>query len=318
MLKTKTFADIYKIKDTGLRVGNGWYFWSGASIVKSDGALTRLSRNLSAVANAGEATVIIGIKALRGRAAKLEPLEFLFDADWFYHEIQTRIWRSIKGMQVTCIADENKGQYVVIRIPENNDSPHMSEDGRYYMWNGKKIVLQSEVQVRSLYHASSRSELEFIGLYSTNGAPVMKDGAMEQISFYPKLLVQNRGGEVEKDYKVELLIPAELHDIGFHALQTYLVRHEGANMVFSVPGRNPLFQDEISAPFELKLVVNADSFDVFQNSDIQIRIYYSKGVNTHQIKLSETFRYNGRKLTSNDFVPKHRLDSNSDSIKLNI
>lgn len=291
-----------------MREGNGVYFWSGAIIRKDDRAMSRFARDISAVANAGGGIIVVGVKTLRGRANIIDFIKSDIKTDWIGHEIQSRISRRIKDLHISII-NEGKGQLLLINIPEFNNSPHMYDDGRYYYWNGKKAVVMDENRIRYMYKATSSPELEFVGLYGTNGVPVLKDGVIERVSFYPKLLVQNRGGQVEKDYKVEIMIPAELHDNNFHPLQTNLVRHEGADMVFSIPGRNPLFQDEISAPFELKLIVSADSFEVFATAQLQIRIYYSKGVHTHLVNIIESLRYNGRKLCNEDFLPKQSLNS---------
>lgn len=306
-MEIKDFGDIKRITAQKMREGNGVYFWSASVINKNDKTLSRFVRDISAVANAEGGIIVVGIKSYRGRANSIEYIKNEVSINWLVNEIQSRISRRIKDLQINIIS-EIEGQLLVIKIPEFNNSPHMCDDGRYYYWNGKKAMVMDETRVRYMYKATSSPELEFVGLYGTNGVPIMKDGIIEKLSFYPKLIVQNRGGQVEKDYKVELTIPAELHDTNFHPLQTNLVRHEGGNMVFSIPGRNPLFQDEISAPFEIKLVVTADSFEVFEQSDLQIRIYYSKGVHTHSIGICDTLRYNGRKLCSNDFFPKQSLD----------
>jgi hypothetical protein len=307
-LRIETFSDIRRITDQKMREGNGVYFWSPSVIKKDDRTLLRLARDISAVANAEGGVIIIGIKSYRGRANSIEYIKIDININWLIHEIQSRISRRIKDLTINSIT-ETEGQVLIIKIPENNNSPHMCEDGKYYYWSGKKAVVMEETRVRYMYKATSSPELEFVGLYGTNGVPVLKDGAIERVSFYPKLIVQNRGGQVEKDYKVELTIPAELHDTNFHPLQTNLVRHEGGDMVFSIPGRNPLFQDEISAPFELKLVVNAENFEVFEQSNLQIRIYYSKGVHTHSLNISDSLRYNGRKLCIKDFLPKQSLEN---------
>jgi hypothetical protein len=307
-LRIETFSDIRRITDQKMREGNGVYFWPPSVIKKDDRTLLRLARDISAVANAEGGVIIIGIKSYRGRANSIEYIKIDININWLIHEIQSRISRRIKDLTINSIT-ETEGQVLIIKIPENNNSPHMCEDGKYYYWSGKKAVVMEETRVRYMYKATSSPELEFVGLYGTNGVPVLKDGAIERVSFYPKLIVQNRGGQVEKDYKVELTIPAELHDTNFHPLQTNLVRHEGGDMVFSIPGRNPLFQDEISAPFELKLVVNAENFEVFEQSNLQIRIYYSKGVHTHSLNISDSLRYNGRKLCIKDFLPKQSLEN---------
>jgi hypothetical protein len=308
MLRIESIHDINRIIEQKYREGNDLYFWTGKVFGDSDADLVRLSKKIAAVANGGGATIIIGIKSLRGRAVAAEPVLKDINIEWLKQEIQSRVKRRLKEFKLRKITDI-AGVFLIIEIGENNDAPHMFEDGKYYVWKANKAVLLDEVEVRFMYHAISRPELEFVGLYSTNGLPVLKDGIIEFISFYPKIIVQNRGGAVEKDYKLELVIPAELHDSKFLPLQTYLVRHEGGNMVFSIPGRDPLFQDEISAPFEIKLLVTPDNYTVFEQAQIQIRIYYSKGVNTHVISMADSFHYNGRKLNAADFKRSKSLEN---------
>jgi len=200
-----------------------------------------------------------------------------------------------------------KGFVYCVCFPRINDAPHMFDNKMYYKWYRHKCEPMTEGEVRMHYHASVSPELDFVGIYNTNGLPVLSDGAIKTISFYPKLLIQNKGGAVEKDYKIEVYLPAELHDIQFIPLQSKLTRHEGLYSVFSVAGVNALYQEEITNPLEIKILVTPENFELFCKEFLSIRVYYSKGVTHHDLKLSDTFTYNGHRLAKDDFNNKNVL-----------
>ncbi|NLA23779.1 MAG: hypothetical protein GX879_02325 [Bacteroidales bacterium] len=58
----------------------------------------------------------------------------------------------------------------------------------------------------------------------------------------------------------------------------------------------------------MKILVNSDTFHIFQKEDLIIKVYFSKGVKTYYINLAESFTYNGKKLSKQDFLELKSLD----------
>src|SRR5690606_38162 len=120
--------------------------------------------------------------------------------EWLFHEIQSHIDKPIRDLNINIFIFDENSSLIHFQIPENNNQPHMFSDSKYYKWQKNRAVVLDESEVRSLYGRLSVSELEFLGIYNTNGLPVLSGGKFSAMSFYPKLLIRNSGNIVEKDY----------------------------------------------------------------------------------------------------------------------
>ncbi len=302
------YTDLLEFISSKPRETDTLVFLDATIISKDSKKPEKLARVVSALANQGNCTIYCGVVCRRGRAVEIQAIETNKTDGWMLHEIQACIKPKVRNLKLISITTPDGGVVYKIEIPEHNSAPHMWTDLRYYRWYKRKPIALEEHEIRLLYGASATPDVEYIGLYNTNGLPVLTDGFMKTISFYPKLLVQNRGGGIEKDYKIEIHIPSELHDTNFIALQSKLTRHEGIHSVFSLSGNSPIFQDEIINPLEVKILVNSDTFHIFQKEDLIIKVYFSKGVKTYYINLAESFTYNGKKLSKQDFLELKSLD----------
>ena len=178
----------------------------------------------------------------------------------------------------------------------------MASDNRYYFRTGNKTELMLEQYVREMYNVASVPNMEFIGVVNTQGVPTLENNKILNMNFYPKFLVRNAGSAIEKHFKFELWIPSEFHDSLFFSQQNYFNRLEGVYSVFSVPNRQPVFQNEVCNILEAKLFVNSDNIDVFNKSEMFIKLFYSHGLKEFSYKLNETFTYESKMLSATDFL----------------
>lgn len=285
----------------------------GADFNTNDAGMAKIAKIICAIANSGGGDIIYGIAVKRGRADCFEPvMSFNRSDDWLLNEIQSQIDKPIKDFKVDTLVfdDQSNSKIIHLSIPANNDQPHMFSDSRYYKWQKNKVVLLDEAEVRMLYGKLSACELEFLGIYNTNGLPVLCAGKYSSMSFYPKLLIRNAGNIVEKDYKVEISFPAKLYEESFQPLQSLFIRHDGANVVFGSKGNHPLFQQEIATMIEAKITVTQDNVDVFMSEYLNVALYFSNGIKKHSLKLSDTLTYNGRMLRKEEFTADRMLTIN--------
>ncbi len=294
--------------DDKTRAHNSLVFAKGSEINSSIAAMTKLAKKLCAIANSGGGKVIYGISSKRSRAEKLDPvINFTKSTDWLYNEIQSQIDMPLKDFELSVAQVNDKQSIFQFIIPANNDQPHMFSDSRYYKWQKSRAVILDEAEVRMLYGKLSSCELEFLGIYNTNGLPVLSAGKYTAMSFYPKILIRNAGNMVEKDYKIEISFPAKLYEETFQPLQALFIRHEGSHVVFGQKGNSPIFQQEISTIIEGKIAITKDNVDVFLNENLNITLYFSNGIKKHSLKLSDTLTYNGKPLQTDDFVDSRVL-----------
>ncbi|MDR2010066.1 MAG: ATP-binding protein [Bacteroidales bacterium] len=290
------------------RMHNSLLFFKGNEIDLSSAAMAKLAKNICAVSNSGGGELIYGILQKQGRAESFDPVRnFNKNTEWLFHEIQSQIDKPVKDLKIFTIPVDGESKIIHFSIPANNDQPHMFADNKYYKWQNKKPVVLDETEVRMLYGKLSICELEFLGIYNTNGIPVLSGGKFSSMSFYPKILIRNAGNIVEKEYKTEISFPAKLYEENFQPLQSLFIRHDGSYAVFGQKGNHPLFQQEISTMIEAKIAVNVENIDIFLKENINITLYFSNGIKKHSLKLSDTLTYNGKKLKKEDFSNPHIL-----------
>lgn len=291
------------IVEDKIRMHSKLLFFKGSDFNDSANFFTKLAKNISAIANSGGANIIYGIETKRGKAEKFNFIKnFTHSKDWLYHEIQSHIDQAISGLSINIFNFEENSSLIHFQIPENNKQPHMFSDSRYYKWQKNKAVVLDENEVRNLYGKLSLSELEFLGIYNTNGLPILQSGKFSAISFYPKLLIRNSGNIVEKNYKIEISFPASLYEDSFQPLKSLFIRHDGSYVVFGNKGLHPIFQEEISTMIEAKISVNLENLDSFLNEYLNISLYFSNGIKKHSLKLSDTLTYNGKILQKEQFL----------------
>ncbi len=283
----------------------------GSELDFSPRSLTKLSKIISALANSGGGNLIYGISCKYNRAEKLDPVKnFDKNREWLFNEIQSHIDKPVKELEIhiTNVNETNSECIIHFYVPINNNGPHMFFDNKYYTIKKNKPIVLNESEVRMLYGKLSHCELEFLGIYNTNGLPVLAGGKYISMSFYPKFLIRNSGNIVEKDYKIEISFPAKLYEETFQPMQAMFIRHEGSYVVFGQKGLNPIFQEEISTMIEAKIAVNSENIDTFLKENLHVKLYFSNGIKNHSIKLSETLTYNGKKLSKDDFGSDLRLE----------
>jgi len=305
-LPDKISKEFYKdLVTNNTRMHSSLLFFRGSDFDSGLKSMTKLAKTISSVANSGGGDIIYGISQKRGRAVKFDLVtKFSKTSEWLFHEIQSQIDQPIKDMIIDISEFENdsNSKIIHIQIPANNDQPHMFADSRYYKWQKTKCVVLDESEVRMLYGKLSACELEFLGIYNTNGLPILNAGKYTAMSFYPKLLIRNAGNIVEKDYKIEISFPAKLYEESFQPLQALFIRHDGSHVVFGNNGNHPLFQQEISTMIEAKISVNTENIDIFLKEYMNITLYFSNGIKKHSLKLSDTLTYNGKAIRKEDFT----------------
>jgi hypothetical protein len=265
-----------------------------------------LSKHISAFTNSGGGTVVFGIKTFRGRASEICGVDFSkASAFWMETLLKNEITPIIENIEVYEIpfSEIKTSGLLVIHIPKSTLRPHMASDKRYYHRIGLRVEAMDENRVRELYNLVSVPDMEFVGIVNTNGVPTLENGQFLNVNFYPKFLVRNSGSAVEKIFKFELWLLSEFHDANFSPLQNYFNRLEGPYTVFSVPNRQPVFQGEICNILEAKLFVNHENIARFLESEMIIKLYYSRGIKEFTYRLIETFTYNNKYLLASDFMP---------------
>ncbi len=298
-----TTGDIEKIIELKLERSERIEFKKAIDIdIFNERALSKLVVLVSAMANTSGGYIFYGIENKRRKASGISVISNnKITPELIKTALQSKVSPAINNLQISKI-EVSKNEFIIfIKLPKSSDAPHMSPDLKYYKRSSIKDAVMTEQEIRAAYTQTKQSDLDFFGLLDTKGIPILKNGFVEQMNFFPKFLIKNNSNIVEKIFKVELYIPSALHDANFNLLQDKFSRLEDNYSVFSASKNNPIFQDEILSVLDAKIFVTSENYQTFEEEDIIVKIYYSNGVKTHTLKLNQTFTYNKKPLNLGDF-----------------
>ena len=298
-----TLSDIEKIIELKLERSEKIEFKKTIDIdIFNERTLSKLVVLISAMANTSGGYIFYGIENKRKKASEISAISNnKITSELIKTAVQSKVSPPINNLQISKIEVSVNEFIIFIKLPKSSDAPHMSPDLKYYKRSGVKDVIMTEQEIRAAYTQAKQSDLDLFGLMDTKGIPVLKNGFVEQMNFFPKFLIKNYSNIVEKIFKVELYIPSALHDANFNLLQDKFSRLEDNYSVFSASKNNPIFQNEILSVLEAKIFVTSENFQTFEEENIIIKIYFSNGVKTHTLKLNQTFTYNKKPLNFEDF-----------------
>lgn len=264
-----------------------------------------LSLLVSSMANANGGIIVFGIDTKRQKASGFtfsKPATFTLD--WLKYFLQSAIQPTIENLEIKEIPiNGNIFQSVItIKVPNSSNAPHMAIDRRYYKRVHGKEVLLEEYEIRQIYHLSKRPELDIYAILNTNGIPNIEMGKYVRVNFYPRFLIKNISSIIEHHYKLELYIPSGIYNPNYTNLQQHFARLEEQYTVFSIPNTSPLFQHELATVIDANIVVDRESFHIFEKNEIILKLYYSSGIKTKHFRLLETFLYRHEVLRETDFV----------------
>ncbi len=258
---------------------------------------------ITSFANANGGTIFVGVKSSRGIPKTVEPISDSMLFDWLRMLIDTEVMPTISDCFIEkIVVSENGGFVIGIRVPNSHTAPHMASDKRFYKRSDCKTILMEEYEIRDLYTKGKRPEIELFGVTNTAGIPILSGGKFQMVNFYPRFLVKNTGGCVEQFYKVEFSVPTALNNPNFNTMPDYFSRFEEGNTVYSFQGKTALFQGEIATVVEPNIVVNQDTFPVFDKGEIVLKFFFSSGVQTKVFHCNELFLYRNKPLLASEFV----------------
>jgi len=259
-----------------------------------------LAKRVAAMANTVGGIIYIGIQVKKTQVVTFEPIpEACPTPQELAHQINQLIEPPISNLNLYFIDST-----LVVEVPQSPIRPHQSDNYRYYKRVGTKIMGMEEFEIRNLYFESQQSKLQIVGITNLQGIPMMSGGFFEQLKFYPRIHIQNMGGQLERFYKVEIGIPSALVDETFTVLHKYLKGYEKDKNIYAIKGEDPLFQGEYKTLIELVIKLDNSNYQVFIESEIEINLYSSRQVHRQTYACSEWFHYQGQIPLQSAFVKK--------------
>ncbi len=260
---------------------------------------TLFCKTLSAMANTSDSVLFLGVSCVKGVVSKKENIDNKITSIYI-HNIINKNLLPIPEYEISEINGVDNHIFV-IKI-KSSSYPSMMSDGRFYFRRNNKNAIMQENDLRNFYSKNNFSNIDFVGVTGTSGVPSYNNGLIERIMFFPKFFIKNTGNKVEQFYKVVIKIPASIHDTNFIALHNYFSHYDNNYIVFSIPAKSPLFQNEMYMIAEAKLQVDSKNFDDFKNGKIYINVYHSEGSRESVIDLYSSFIFNKKTLSLNEFL----------------
>ena len=275
---------------------------------RNDKAALFFASLISSMANANGGVIFIGVVASRRIPRHVEQITDNESVSWLQMICQTQISPEIPNCLIQkIVVSETNGFVIGISVPNSHVAPHMSGDNRFYKRSECKTVLLEEYEIRDLYTKGKRAQIELFSVTNTGGIPILSGGKFQKVNFYPRFLVKNTGGCVERFYKVELSVPSVLNNPNFNAIQDSFSRFEDGNSIYSFQGKSALFQGEIASIIEPNFVVDANSYATFEQGEIILRFFYSSGVQTKVFHCKELLLYRNKQIESQDFAVNQQV-----------
>jgi hypothetical protein len=307
----ETHEDIQKIISLNVKEDlhiafKSWKDFDIHSAKKSE----QLTLLCSSFANTIGGHIFFGIDVKRHKAVGLLPGSLSIESkEQLEYFLQSNICPAIENLAIKQIyidGDLSK-TILVIHVPNSDLAPHMAQDKRYYKRSDLKEVIMQEHEVRELYQRSKKAEIDIYAILNTNGIPTLEGGKYQKVNFYPRFLIKNVSSVIEHHYKMELYIPSGLYNPNFSVLQQHFARLEDHYSVFSIANNSPLFQHELATVLDANIIIDADNYKLFAQSDIIIKLYYSNGIKTKYYRLLDIFLYQNKQLRNEDFCDQLSL-----------
>ena len=271
--------------------------------------LEQIAKTVSAMANAIGGNIFVGILLKKGKIQDVEVIpSILLDINFLLKNIYEYISPEIPNINISLVPFMEK-EIIRIQVPNSLQKPHMFSDYRYYKRVLSKNQLLEEYEIRQMYQSLSRPDLQILGMTNLQGIPNVSDNAFNKIKFYPRIHIANNGRGIEKNYKLELHIPSAIIDENFTLLHKYLKGYKKNKNIYSIPGTEPLFQEESKTLIELSLKLTADNHDLFKKEKIELILYTTHKTHRIEYTLIDTFHYKGRFPEINEFTKKHLPNS---------
>lgn len=298
--------DVFRFK---IKSGLSLDFLPAKSIaIGNEKAELFFSTTIAAMANSNGGQIFVGITSSRKIARSLDALTDSSAIDWILSICQNQIFPQIQNVSIEKILISDSQQFVIgIDVPNSHLAPHMSADKHFYKRVDTKSVLLEEYEIRDLYTKGKRPEIELFSITNINGIPILSGGKFKKLNFYPRFLVRNSGNAVEKFYKVELSVPTALNNPNFNQMADNFSRFEDNNSIYSFVGKNPLFQNEIATIIEPNFILEAQSYSIFEQGEIELKLFYSSGVQSKKYHCKELLLYRNKQIEFSDFSENQQV-----------
>jgi hypothetical protein len=303
-----SIKDIEEILNNNTEESINLDFKRGDALKNVEENKKEIAKDVSAFANSDGGLIIYGIAE---KNYKADSYAFVdgnqITKEWLEQIINSRIHRKIDELTIDPIRIDNTIEQTiyVVKIPRSLNAPHQTSHKKFYKRYNFESVEMEEYEIRNLYTRQDKTSLK-IARPRIFGSPSMSQGEkIIKFRVSMEFNIENTGKMIEKVYKMEIKIPrlvAASSDP--HGLQDFfknLLRHEETYSFFSIPNSSPLFQNEYTTIGKVEIYITKDNFASIVDNEIQLKLYYSNGIDEYHFNLSKLLQYKDRQLSLDCF-----------------
>lgn len=174
MLKLETRTDLVALEGNRVIESSNLEYKASSAVENTEGKKTEISKDVSAMANAGGGQIVYGMTEKdhlpAGLDEGLDPKRF--NSLWFEQVIQQNIRQPIEGLVITPIALDNGNNAFVLTIPAAQArAPHQARDGRYYRRRNFRNDIMEDYEVREAMQRTTTPKLFVQAEFLDTGSP---------------------------------------------------------------------------------------------------------------------------------------------------
>lgn len=327
-------TDIQWLIDNNIEEGTNLDFKASGSLGSSDGIKKEIAKDISAFANSAGGIIVYGLTEQNHKATAFSFIDGnIFTKEWLEHVISSNIDRRITDLKIYPIRNNSNisETIYVVKIPESDNAPHMSKDGRFYKRFNFESLQMQEFEIRQLYNRMKKSILEFEEINITGGHLYEKNiddfkdtefitiankylpkynlpSTIKVIGYDLSVVIKNIGRVPEDKFQLQITSPlitikgkpiVGSNERNIIRSQPYkLIERKNDELeIITVPSYSLIFPNEIIEIWKCSVYVHECNLDIIErNPIVKFNLFYSDGVAKREINLIEELRYNEEKI----------------------
>lgn len=300
--------DIKKVLKDQFEESLNLEFKESRSLEKTDKNKLEISKDVSSFANSAGGIIVYGITEKDHKASSISYIDGnIITKEWIENVIDSNIHRRISGLKIYPIRINDKIEQTtyLVKIPQSSDAPHMATDNKYYKRFNFKSVPMEEYEVRNLFNRLQTSKIKIVDPLVTQNGSFMQGQKIKHTEYYLTFQVENVGNTIEKDYKLEVYIPAPLYRKGSpqkNLISKYYIRDEEIYSVFAIPNISPIFQEELTTLIIAHIRMDKHNFQLINKVNLKVKLYFTGGTELKEFNLSNFCKFGDRDLQQDDFI----------------
>lgn len=333
-----TIEDIQWLIDNQIEESINLDFKGCGSIGKSDGKKKEISKDVSAFANSAGGLIIYGLMEENHKANSFSFIDGnVYTKEWLEHVINSNITKRINDLKIIPIRNNGKIEETIyiVKIPESDNSPHMSKDGRFYKRFNFESQIMQEFEIRQLYNKLKKTVLDFFEIRINGGHihertsdEIFNIGqgtefirkhvsgmemplSLKFLGYDMSILIKNIGQIPENRFK--LLIECPIHSINGKPMNdefkyneiksppySLISNSDTKTDLISIEPQATIYPDEVFEVWKCSIFFSQiNSEFIMKNPMVNLKLHFSNGNVSKTINLLNELKYNGVQINEN-------------------